>query len=183
MGDVIFVMTLTGTIIIQTINCTIQYSLGVHRSCRDGLHNLQVQSSEIQNFQHFFGICVHLNWILLQRGNLRDVVVPSFPLLFLKFDGNTPDRSQFDSLHKMCDTSSNLVAKFLAWDDCNLLADSFVGVEVVCQSSVVFLDDDTSCFLDCLCTDTTHGALRCLICDVILISVTICSLIFFICPH
>ena len=49
-----------------------------------------------------------------------------------------------------------LVAKGLGGYDGDLLDDPLVGVEVEGQLGVVLLDDDTSCLLDGLSSDTAH---------------------------
>lgn len=49
----------------------------------------------------------------------------------------------------------DLVAKPLGLDDCHLLADALVGVEIKGQAVVVLLDDDTRSLLDCLGADAT----------------------------
>ena len=49
-----------------------------------------------------------------------------------------------------------LVAERLGGDDGDLLDDPLVGVEVEGQLGVVLLDDDTSCLLDSLGSDTAH---------------------------
>merc|ERR1712212_823400 len=149
----------------------------------NGLHNLQIQPSEVQNLQHFLRVGVHLDGILLESGYLWHVVIPPLSLLLLKFDRNPSHGPQLDPLHEMCDTSSNLVPQLLGGYDGHLFTYSFVHMEVVRETSVVLLDHNLRCFLHCLCSNTTHGLWWCLDrCD-LLISVTICSLIFFICPH
>ena len=49
-----------------------------------------------------------------------------------------------------------LVAERLGGDDGDLLDDPLVGVEVEGQLGVVLLDDDASCLLDSLGSDTAH---------------------------
>jgi hypothetical protein len=51
---------------------------------------------------------------------------------------------------------SNAVPHFFARDDGDLLTDSLVCVEIIGQSSVILLDYDSRCLLDCLCSDSTH---------------------------
>lgn len=50
---------------------------------------------------------------------------------------------------------SNFVAQRFSWNDGNFLADTLIGMEVHCQSRIVFLDDDLSGLLDSLRTYTT----------------------------
>ena len=50
----------------------------------EGLHNLQVETSEVQYLQHFFRVCVNLDRILFQSGDFWDVVVSTLTLLFLE---------------------------------------------------------------------------------------------------
>merc|ERR1712183_1230355 len=148
----------------------------------DGLHNLQIQPSEVQDLQHFLGVGIHLDGILLKSGYVWHVVIPPLSLLLLQFDGNPSDGSQLDPLHEMGDATCDLVPQLLAGNDGALLAYAFVHVEVVREAGVVLLDHNLRCLLHCLRSNTAHG-LCCWLdrCD-LLISVTICSLIFFICP-
>ena len=51
--------------------------------------------------------------------------------------------------------STDLVPQLLAGNNCNFFTYSFVGMEIECQSSVVFLDDNSGCLLNSLCSYTT----------------------------
>lgn len=89
---------------------------------------------------------------------LRHIVVSSFTLLLLQFDGNASDGRPLDPFHKMSDKAGDLVAKTLRWDDRDLFANPFVGVEVKSQSSVVLLDYHSRRLLNGLCPDATLKA-------------------------
>jgi hypothetical protein len=58
-----------------------------------------------------------------------------------------------DLLHNM---PSYLVAETLRGNDCNLIADSLVGLEIEGQLGVVSLNDDLGGLLDGLGTNATH---------------------------
>ena len=49
---------------------------------------------------------------------------------------------------------SNTVSQFLAWQNGYVFTYSFVGVEIQCQLSVIFLNDYTRRFLHGLSSDT-----------------------------
>lgn len=49
----------------------------------------------------------------------------------------------------------NLVAQFFAGDDCNLLTDTLVGVEVIPKTSIVFLNYDPGSLFHSLGSHTT----------------------------
>ena len=59
----------------------------------------------------------------------------------------------------MCGVSSDLVSETLRGDDCDFIADLFVGVEVEGESWVEFLDDDSRSSLGGLRSDLTHDVL------------------------
>ena len=56
---------------------------------------------------------------------------------------------------RLIDSPSDLVAELLAWDDGDLLAHPLVGVEVVSQPGVVFLNDDPGGLLHRLGPDSS----------------------------
>lgn len=73
----------------------------------------QLKSSdvvELQHLQHFLGLRINLNNVVLQSRNLRNIVVSAFPLFLLQFDGNTTYLTMPKPLHKVSDKSRNLVA-------------------------------------------------------------------------
>ena len=75
---------------------------------------------------------------------------------YLQFDGDATDRSLLDTFHHMSNTSSNLVPQLLTGNNSHLFTDPFVDVEVMGETSVVFLDDNTGSLLYRFCTNTTH---------------------------
>jgi hypothetical protein len=107
--------------------------------------------------------------------NFGDVLILSLTLLFLKLEGDTTDRTPLDTLHQMCGVTGNLliymsecdsspqmpsssylVAETLGSNDCDLIADSLVGLEIEGQLWVVSLNDDLGGLLDGLGTNATH---------------------------
>jgi hypothetical protein len=55
-----------------------------------------------------------------------------------------------------CNMPSYLVAETLRGNDCNLIADSLVGLKIESQLGVVSLNDNLSGLLDGLGTNATH---------------------------
>jgi hypothetical protein len=92
----------------------------------------------------------------------------------LQFDGNTTDGTFLNSFHQMGDESKRFIIKIiimiklipcnaithsLAWNNSNIFANSFVCVEIMGKTCVVFLDYYTGSFLYRLCTNSTHFSL------------------------
>ena len=63
--------------------------------------------------------------------------------------------TNLDPLHQVSDETGNLVSELLGWDLCNLIADTFVSVEVQCETCVVLLNDFPGDPLHRLGSDTT----------------------------
>lgn len=62
--------------------------------------------SPYQHLQHFLCFRVHLNNVMLEGRHLRNVVVTTFPLLFLQFYGDTTYLAMTQALHEMCDKAN-----------------------------------------------------------------------------
>jgi hypothetical protein len=55
----------------------------------------------------------------------------------------------------MSNKTCYLVPQSLWWNHCYLFSESLIGLEVQCETRIVFLNDETCCLLDCLCSDAT----------------------------
>lgn len=86
--------------------------------------------------------------------HLRYEVHTPLPLLFLKLQRNSSNRSPLDTLHQMGDKPSDLVPHTLGWDDSHLVANALVCVEVHSKPRVVLFDDGPGRLLHGLRTDT-----------------------------
>ncbi len=62
-----------------------------------------------------------------QRDSL---LITSTPYLFLESEGDAADGTLLDTLHKVTGVTGNLVSEFLGLDDCNVVDDSLVYMEV-----------------------------------------------------
>ena len=62
---------------------------------------------------------------------------------------------QYSNVFKENVLPSNLVSQLLARYDSNFFTKSFVCVEVMSKTCVVFFDDDSGSLLDCLGTNAT----------------------------
>ena len=91
----------------------------------------------------------------LDLRSLGDEIHLSLTLLFLESEGDTADGSDLDSLHEMGGETSDLVSESLGLDDSAVINDSFVGVEIVGEFTVVFLDDSSGGSLDSLSSNAT----------------------------
>jgi len=111
---------------------------------------------EVHFLQHFLGIGINLNDVLLKGRDVRHIVVPSLSLLLLQFDGDTTDCGPLESLHEMGDEPTDLVSERLGGDEGDLLDDALVGVEVEGELGIVLLNYDPRGLLDRLCTDSAH---------------------------
>ncbi len=87
---------------------------------------------------------------------LWDEIHASFSLLLLELQGDVSNRTLLDSLHEMSDESSDLVSKALGRDDCDLLADLLVQLEVKSELLVVLLDNVSGRSLNGLCSNSSH---------------------------
>jgi hypothetical protein len=111
----------------------------------------------------------------VESRNFGHVLILSLTLLFLKLEGDTTDRTPLDTLHQMCGVTGNLliymsegdsspqipsssylVAETLGSNDCDLIADSLVGLEIEGQLWVVSFNDDLGGLLNSLGTNATH---------------------------
>ena len=73
------------------------------------------------------------NKTLIGRNKPRDSVLitkESSTYLFLETEGDAADWSLLNALHKVTGEAGNLVSKFLSLDDCNVVDDSLVYMEV-----------------------------------------------------
>ena len=75
---------------------------------------------EVHHLEHLLGLGVNLDDVLFQGGDVRDVVVPPLPLLFLQLDRDATDCRPLQPLHEMCDEAGDLVAQRLGGDQGNL---------------------------------------------------------------
>ena len=64
-----------------------------------------------------------------QRDSLL-ITRESATYLFLETEGDAADWTLLNALHKVTGVTSNLVSKFLSLDDCNVVDDSLVYMEV-----------------------------------------------------
>ena len=95
---------------------------------------------EIHHFQHVLGLRINLNNILLQSGNVRNVVISALTLFFLKLDGNSSDCGTLEPFHQMSDETGNFVSERFGRNYCNFFNDPLVGVKIEGQFSVVSVD-------------------------------------------
>jgi hypothetical protein len=93
----------------------------------------------------------------LDLRSLGDEIHLSLTLLFLESEGDTSDGTGLDSLHEMGGETGDLVSESLGLNDGAVIDDSFVGVEVVGELTVVLLDDSSGGSLDSLSSNATHG--------------------------
>ena len=145
------------------------------RSC----HIILVFETYTKALEEILCLGINLQPILVlsevEGGNFGDVLILSLTLFFLELEGDTTDGTSLNTLHQMCGVTSNLmiiivkneaetlhsvrsylVAETLRGNDCNLVADSLVGLEVEGQLGVVSLNDDLGGLLDGLGTNATH---------------------------
>jgi hypothetical protein len=112
----------------------------------------------IRFFQNL--VCLHVNLqdvLLMNVGDVRDVVVPALPFLFLKLDENVANAAVLDALHQVSGEAGDPVAKLVGGNDSNFLADAVVRVEIQGQPRVVLLDDDGRSLVFGLGSDATDG--------------------------
>ena len=109
-----------------------------------GLRELlqSTDTGKIKHFQHLLSVEIDFNNIMLQSGNFGHIIVFSFTVFFLQFDGNTSDLRVPEALHQMCNEVSDFVTQRFGGNDSDLFADPFVGVEVEAQLRVVFFNDN-----------------------------------------
>jgi hypothetical protein len=108
--------------------------------------------------------------------NLRHVLILSLALLLLQLEGNAPDRTALDTLHEMSgvtrdldrvsldisplstasDSLLYLIAKSLRGDDCDLITDALVRLEIEGEFGIVALDDDLCRLFHGLRPNATH---------------------------
>lgn len=62
---------------------------------------------ELQHLQHFFGVRIHLNNVMLKSWHFWNVVISTFSLFFLKFYWNTSHLAVSQPLHKMSNKPVN----------------------------------------------------------------------------
>lgn len=97
---------------------------------------------ELEHLQHLLGLWIDLDDIVLQSGDLGNIVVSAFPLFLLQLDGNTTYLTVPKPLHQVSDKSSNLVAQGFARDNSDFLAYPLVRMEVQGETWVVLLDNE-----------------------------------------
>ena len=145
------------------------------RSC----HIILVFETYTKALEEILCLGINLQSILVlsevEGGNFGDVLILSLTLLFLELEGDTTDGTTLNTLHQMCGVTGNLliymsecdsspqmpsssylVAETLGSNDCDLIADSLVGLEIEGQLWVVSLNDDLGGLLDGLGTNATH---------------------------
>ena len=83
---------------------------------------------EVHHLEHLLGLGVNLDDVLFQGGDVRDVVVPPLPLLFLQLDRDATDCRPLQPLHEMRDEAGDLVAQGLGGDQGNLKTYSNRGI-------------------------------------------------------
>merc|ERR1719471_834672 len=128
-------------------------SVGALERLEEGVFVLEVESLD-----HGLSDEVALQkTFVLQSGNFGNVVITSFTLFFLEFNGDTTNWSSSNTFHQVSDEPGDLVSETLGWDNSDLLDDPLVSVEVQGQHHVVFLYDAAGSLLDGLGTNTTHG--------------------------
>merc|ERR1740138_57261 len=84
---------------------------------------------------------------------LWDVILSYLSFLFLELEGNALDGSSLDSLHQMCGVTSNFISQTLRLNNCDVVNDTFVEMEVLGQLAVVLLDDSSGGSLNSLGSD------------------------------
>lgn len=124
---------------------------------RDG--NGLKRNLETQRLNQVSGLRVNLQLAVsvrqVQSGNLRNVLVLSFTLLFLQLERDTSDWALLDSLHQVGGVASDLVSESLGLDVSDLVGQSLVGLEVQGQLWVVSLDQNLGGSLDSLSSNAT----------------------------
>ena len=96
---------------------------------------------EIHHLQHVLGLRIDLDDILFQSGNVRNIVIPTFTLFFLQFDGNSTDCWPLKPFHQMSDEAGDFVTQRLGRNHGDFFNDSLVGVEIKGQFCVVSVKD------------------------------------------
>lgn len=62
---------------------------------------------ELEHLQHLLGLRIDLDNVVLQSGNLWDIVVSAFPLFLLQLDGDTTYLTVSKPLHQVSDKPNN----------------------------------------------------------------------------
>lgn len=62
---------------------------------------------ELKHLQHLLGFWIDLDDVVLQSGDLRNIVVSAFPLFFLQLDGDTTYLTVPKPLHQVSDKSND----------------------------------------------------------------------------
>lgn len=120
----------------------------------------------------------------IERRNLRDILILPFSLFFLKLEGDSTDRTPLNTFHEMGRVAGNLssiqsashshhctqvrdpgneagssylIPQPFRRNNCNLITDSLVGLEIERELRIVPLDDDLGGLFDGLGTDATHA--------------------------
>lgn len=88
---------------------------------------------------------------------LWDKIKASLAFFFLQLERNSSHWTSLNSLHQVCNKSSNLISHSLGRNNGDFSSYLLINMEIEGQSRVIFLDDDTSRFLDSLCSNTLQG--------------------------
>ncbi len=89
-------------------------------------------------------------------GLLRNILHSSLALGFLELERDSANRTLLNSLHKVSDETSDLVAESLRGNNGNLFRYLLVKLEVHGQLGVVLLNDVSGRSLDSLSADSSH---------------------------
>ncbi|KYM92410.1 hypothetical protein ALC53_00865, partial [Atta colombica] len=116
---------------------------------------------ELQHLQHFLGLWIDLDDVVLQSRDFRNIVVSAFPLFFLQLDGDTTYLTVSKPLHQISLNQyatylpSNLIAQGFARNNSNFLAYPLIRVKIQSETWIVFLDNEFRGLFDRLRSDTT----------------------------
>jgi len=103
------------------------------------------------------------HWVLsnldildLNLGAVGDEVHLALSFLLLESERDTSNGSLLNALHKMGGKAGNLVSKSLGLDDCNVVDDSLVHMEVLGQFAVVLFNKCSGSSLNSLGSNSAH---------------------------
>lgn len=119
------------------------------------LCDTDVGEIDVEVSEEILGVLVDLNAVLLNEGDVWNVIQFLLALLLLKFERNSTDWSSLDATHQVCQKSGNLVAHALGWNHSNLINDTLVDGEVKGQAVVVLFDDFACRALDSFGADAS----------------------------
>eukprot|EP00277_Geminigera_cryophila_P014752 CAMPEP_0179455428 /NCGR_PEP_ID=MMETSP0799-20121207/39392_1 /TAXON_ID=46947 /ORGANISM="Geminigera cryophila, Strain CCMP2564" /LENGTH=213 /DNA_ID=CAMNT_0021254497 /DNA_START=343 /DNA_END=984 /DNA_ORIENTATION=+ len=119
------------------------------------LNNLHVGKVDVESLEHFLGLRIDIDGIGVKGRAVGHDIHAALTLLLLKLQRDAADGPPRNPFHQMRGEASNLVAKALGRDDGNILSDLLVGLEIMSQTGVVLLDENTCCLLDGLGANAT----------------------------